>query len=455
MFKTKMMIVFILAAFLTLGSSTVLAKVSADEAAKLKTELTPMGAEKAGNADGSIPAWTGKGVPVPAGYKGPGYHQPDPFPEDKPLYVITAQNVDQYADKLTDGLKAMFKAYPETFKMPVYQTRRTAIYPDWYVENTYQNALNCELTENGNAIGNAAAGVPFPIPKSGTEGIWNHMLRFRGVYRRSHGLQATPDLNGKYVDETVLLERYFPFYDPAKTGSDMNVITKVLQTAPPRIAGDQFLLHDYINPVKSPRNAWRYFAGQRRVRRAPVLAYDTPLPSGQGMRTMDDYDMFMGAPDRYEWKLVGKKEIIIPYNNFKLALPEYTYDDIVKPFHINPDLCRYELHRVWVLEANLKEGKRHVYSRRVKYLDEDSWAIAVNDRYDEKGTLWRCAISYLVLYWDVPTLFKTTEVHHDLMSRRYNVVPMLNEEPKTYEFHLKVPKDSHFNSSSLRRSGIR
>ena len=147
--------------------------------------------------------------------------------------------------------------------------------------------------------------------------------------------------------------------------------------------------------------------------------------------------------------------MIIPYNNFKLGLPEYSYDDIVKPGHINPDLCRYELHRVWVLEANLKSGKRHVYSRRVKYLDEDSWSIAVNDRYDEKGGLWRCAISYLVLYWDVPALFKTTEVHHDLMSRRYNVVPMLNEAPKTYQFHLKVPKESHFGSGALRRTGVR
>ena len=110
------------------GTAAVLwAALTPEEAARLGADLTPIGAEKAGNADGTIPPWEGGITTWPEGYK-PGDHHPDPFPDDPILFTITGQNADQYADKLTPGQMALLKTY-DTYKMNVYRTRRTASYP--------------------------------------------------------------------------------------------------------------------------------------------------------------------------------------------------------------------------------------------------------------------------------------------------------------------------------------
>ncbi|WP_121359608.1 DUF1329 domain-containing protein, partial [Pseudomonas aeruginosa] len=104
---------------LSLLATQVMAAISADEAAKLGTSLTPLGAEKAGNADGSIPAWDG-GLATNAGSVDSRGFLANPYASEQPLFTITAQNVDQYKDKLTPGQLAMFKRYPDTYKIPVY-----------------------------------------------------------------------------------------------------------------------------------------------------------------------------------------------------------------------------------------------------------------------------------------------------------------------------------------------
>lgn len=455
MFRKTKIIAFALVCSLVFGGSSVMAKITAEEAERLKKDLTPVGAEKAGNADGTIPAWTGEGVKIPADWKGPGHYHPDPFAADKPLYVITAQNVDQYADKLTDGQKALFKVFPDTFKMPVYQSRRPATYPDWFVENTYKCAQTAEIYKE-HSTQNAWGGIPYPMPKTGVEPVINHLVRWRGIYRTSTEAQFTVDAKGRYIPEILHMERYFPYYDPPKEGSNILAFTRVLIMAPPRTAGDRYMLFDDLNPVERPRQAWRYFSGQRRVRRAPVLAYDTPLPVSGGVRMFDDYDMFYGGADRYHWELKGKKEILIPYNSYKIETPGAKYKEMLTPGHLNPEYTRYELHRVWVVEGKKKEGIRHIYPRRVKYLDEDSWCISISDRYDEHGNLWKCSMSHLAYYWEAQAIFKTTEAHHDLNSRRYNVAPLFNEETHTtWQFNHPVPPDNHFTAASIRSAGIR
>ena len=52
----------------SLAAGSAFAAVSPEQAAELGKTLTPMGAEMAGNADGSIPAWDPTGGPVPAGF---------------------------------------------------------------------------------------------------------------------------------------------------------------------------------------------------------------------------------------------------------------------------------------------------------------------------------------------------------------------------------------------------
>lgn len=433
------------------------AKVSESEAAQLGNTLTPLGGEKAANADGSIPEWTGGITTPPAGYKVGDFH-PNPFPDDKPLFTITSANYNEYSDFLSDGQKKLFETYPDTYTMPVYQTRRTASNPEFVYEATLANATRGELVESGNGIRNAAIGVPFPIPQNGLEVIWNHILRYRGQAIQRYGGQAAPTASGNYnvigFDDILLVKYAEPDTTPEKLIND-NVILKFKQkiTNPARLAGTALLVHETLDQVKEPRKAWTYNTGQRRVRLAPNIAYDAPGTAADGLRTTDDFDMYNGAPDRYDWTLKGKQELYIAYNNYDLHSDKVKYSQILQPGHVNPELTRFEKHRVWVVEANLKSKFRHVYQKRVFYIDEDSWQIHVADMYDNRGDLYRVAVAHGVNYYEIPTHWTTLEVYHDLNSRRYLALGLDNEETM-YDFSVR-PQDREFTPQALRREGKR
>ncbi|TLU68056.1 DUF1329 domain-containing protein [Thalassotalea litorea] len=446
-----------MAVTLALTSVGAAAKVSEADVKKLGTELTPMGAEKAANADGSIPAWTGGITQAPAGYK-VGDHHPDPFPEDKVLYTITASNYSDYADILTPGQQKLFQTYPETFKMSVYQTRRSASYPQHVYDETIKNATRSELIEGGNGISKAAVGVPFPMPATGLEVIWNHTLRYRGEQVTREGGQAAPTARGDYTylgfDESLILPygiKGASYEDLEKT----NILFKFKQkvTSPARLAGTALLVHETMDQIKTPRQAWTYNTGQRRVRRAPNVAYDAPGTASDGLRTTDDFDMFNGAPDRYNWNLVGKQELLIPYNDYKLHSDAVKYKDILQPGHINPDLVRYEKHRVWVVEATLKSGTSHIYKKRTFFIDEDSWQVSVVDIYDNRNELYRVGMAHAINYYELPAQWSTLEVFHDVQSRRY-IAMGLDNEHKMYDFQTPL-REKDFTASALRREGRR
>ncbi|WP_017938405.1 DUF1329 domain-containing protein [Zestomonas thermotolerans] len=443
---------------LALSTGSAQAAVSAAEAAKLGTTLTPFGAEKAGNAAGTIPAWTGGITQAPAEYKGPGQHHPDPFPGDQPLFTITKGNLEQYKANLTPGQIALFQAYPDTYQMPVYQTRRSGSAPKWVYDNTIKNATSARLVDGGNGFADAYGGIPFPIPQNGVEAVWNHIARYRGTYIVRRASEVAVQRNGSFSLVTSQQEALFKYYLPKGSYADLNNIMFYYLSftkSPARLAGGATLVHETLDQVKEPRQAWGYNAGQRRVRRAPNLAYDTPIAAADGLRTADDTDMFNGAPDRYDWKLVGKKEIYIPYNNYKVTSDKVKYADLLKVGHINPAYTRNELHRVWVVEGTLKPGARHIYSKRTMYLDEDSWQAAVLDQYDGRGELWRVSIAYLKNYYELPTTWSALDVFHDLQSRRYYVQNLDNEEPSTIDFSQPIPDDGYFKPAALRRRGTR
>ena len=434
------------------------AAVPESEAAKLGRELTPIGAEKAGNKAGTIPPWTG-GITdkeIPDNFQ-PGQHYIDPFPDDKPLFVITSKNLEQHKKNLSPGQLALFRQYPE-FKMPVYKTRRTARQPQRIYDNTRKAATTAKLLDGGKGFTGAYDAYPFPIPQNGLEALWNHIVRYRGEYVVRKASEVAVQRNGSYTLVTSKQEGLINYNLPDSSGEKLdNVIFYYLSStkSPARLAGGAVLVHETLDQVSQPRLAWGYNAGQRRVRRAPNLAYDTPVAAADGLRTADDTDMYNGAPDRYEWKLVGKQEMYIPYHNYRLIDPSLKYEDILRAGYINPDYTRYELHRVWVVEGTLKPGNRHIYSRRVMYLDEDSWGAAVVDQYDGRGELWRVSMAYLINFYDRPTIWTTLDVFHDLQARRYHVQGLANEEKQYIQFDLPVPARSYFKPSSLRRKGRR
>lgn len=431
-----------------------LAAVSAQQAARLGKDLTPVGAERAGNADKSIPEWTGGITRPPTNYK-LGKHHPDPFAADKPLFSITGQNYKQYADKLSEGQKAMFARYP-SFRMDVYPTRRSASFPQRTYDFTIKNATTAKLVADGDGVTDAAEGLPFPIPQNGYEAIWNHKLKFKGVAFARWANQAAPTASGQYNLVRIREEGLGLYFKPGNTiANTNNILLYFYQVviSPARLAGQVLLVHETLNQVAQPRQAWIYNPGQRRVRRAPNVAYDNPGTASDGLRTNDMTDMFNGAMDRFNWELKGKREMFVPYNSYKAHSDKVTPDDLIRPGHLNPDLLRYELHRVWVVDAKLKPGKRHINSRRTFYLDEDSWQILVIDHYDGQGRLWRYSEAPSVNYYEVPVFWSTLETHHDLQSGRYIVVGLDNQE-EAYDFSFQTTPEN-FSPQALRRRGVR
>jgi hypothetical protein len=440
---------------LSLLATGVMAAVPAAEADKLGKSLTPMGAEMAGNADGSIPAW--KPLPKNAGSVDSKGFLSNPYASEQPLFTITAKDVDKYKDKLAPGQYAMFKRYPDTFKMPVYTSHRGATVPDDVFAAIKKNATTTNLVSGGNGLENFDTAVPFPIPKTGVEVIWNHITRYRGGSVTRLVTQATPQPNGSY--SLVYFQDQFVFrdkmkdYDPKNPGNILFYFKQKV-TAPARLAGGVLLVHETLDQVKEPRSAWVYNAGQRRVRRAPQVSYDGPGTAADGLRTSDNLDMFNGAPDRYDWKLEGKKEMYIASDSYKLDDPKLKYADIIKAGHINQDLARYELRRVWHVVATLKEGQRHIYAKRDFYIDEDTWQAAVIDHYDGRGQLWRVAEAHAENYYDKQVPWYALETLYDLQSGRYLALGMKNEEKQAYDFGFTATT-SDFTPAALRQDGVR
>ena len=364
-----------------------LAAVGDQEAARLGKELTPVGAERAGNKDGSIPEWKGG---LPKGKHKLGDARVDPFAADKPMFSIDANNVDKYKDKLSDGAVELIRTR-KGYRMDVYPTQRSCGYPDSVYTQTRQNATLAKLTTDGkdNLAQAVGGGFPFAIPKSGAEAVWNHRLRWQGEgrieYYQTNFINPDGTFYGLAQDQWLIT----PFASAkAKSIDDVgDVQMKILNvaTAPASRTGEVIMAHYFLN---KGNDAWMYFPGQRRVRRLPAFEYDNPIPGYENLETADQYPMFAGMLDRYNWKLVGKQEMYIPYNSFKFVAKRKV-SEVYGGLYPNRDLMRYELHRVWKVEATVKQGMRHMFAKRVFYIDEDTWMIMAADLYDAQGKLWR------------------------------------------------------------------
>ena len=385
-------------------TACVQAAVSEQEAQKLKSTLTPLGGERAGNADGSIPAWDGGYTKTPSGYVS-GTPRPDPFADEKPLYTVTSANVAQYQDRLSEGELELLKRYAD-YKINVYPTHRTAAAPEFVYENTLKNATRAKTANGGLSVNGAFGGIPFPIPQDGFEAMWNHLLAWKGAVYAELGTNYLNTADGRLVllSESSSQGEY-PYY--MKGGSPDNfggiyLRQVVIGVDPPNQAGTATILYNPIDPYRDGQPAWQYLPGQRRVRKAPSLAYDTPNFFNSGVGQMDDFDIFYGALDRYDFKLIGKKEMIVPYNSNRVRLVPPT--QLFKGRTLNAENFRWELHRVWVVEASLAQGKRNAVAKRKFYLDEDTWQALIGEEWDGSGKLWRHIVGLPLLIFDAPAV---------------------------------------------------
>ncbi len=439
---------------LALSVGTAGAAVSPEEAAQLNSTLTPLGAERAGNAEGTIPAWDGGYTTVPAGFEN-GHRDFDPFANDKPLYSITAANLAEHQDKLAAGVVQLFKDNPETFRIDVYPTRRTASAPQWVYDNTLKNATNATLENDGLTVRGAYGGVPFPIPKTGIELVWNHQLQWRGEATEARYQVWTTTGEGRRILATAARDyAQYPYYyadgSAETTPNPKYMLAIQLAYEPAFRAGEALMVHNTLD-YHQGRTLWQYLVGQRRVRQAPSINFDTPNVVASGTNFVDETFGYGGSPERYDWNLIGKREMIIPYNNN--AMMAHSDAEVLGERHANPDLVRWELHRVWEVDATLKPGSRHAVPKRKFYFNEDTWGTAIFDGWDAEGSLWRTSVNTPFVAPDIPaTVNFCGGFFHDHRTRAWVYNCAMGTDVKGSQFSI-VPKrtESYFSPQSLLR----
>lgn len=430
---------------LWVACASALAKLTPPEAEILRNRLTPMGAERARNEAGTIPEWRGGQTAPPPCYK-PGMRYCDPFAADTPIATVTAANVDEWRDQLSAGQLDMLLRYPKTYQMKVYPSRRSFANPGAIYEATFRNPQSASLLGAGEIVADAKIGVPFPIPKSGPEPIWNHRLRYQGPgFTRTFG-QAAVTPSGDLKLAKVREDAQFPYAlsDTLDDGVPMRWLQVVLE--PVNLHGFGTLIHETLNPEQQPRSAWREWPGSVMARKERSFGYDSAAMVGEELRFDDQVDTFLGGLDRYNWRIAGKRELLVPYNSYALHSGRASLVELARPAHIDPNYPRYELHRVWVVEANVRPGAVHRYKRRTFYLDEDSWQILLVDLYDNSDRLWRWQEVHTVMAYDRAVLMPVFETIHDLISGRYWFQGLDRGDPEVAE---QVFDANHFTPSSL------
>jgi len=422
----------------TLGTASALAQ---------SAKVNALGAEMAANSAGTIPEWTGGLTKAPADFD-PKKGYADPFASEKPLFVINQSNLAQHEKFLPAGQIALIKRYPN-YTIPVYKTHRTAAFSPEMMMSIDMEGNKPKLAHGGLAVeGVQSTSVPFPEPKNGLEAVWNTLLRRPAQTLRSHTASFVAGNGSRPV---VFASSQTIAWAPAigKAGSNLLFALIGESTKPSAQSGEALLVLDTLNFKDDARNAWIVNSGQRRVLRAPELVHAAPAGNSDALRTVDDIYGFNGSPERFDWKLLGKREMYIPYNNYKLSDKSLKYDNMINDAFLKPELTRFELHRVWVIEGTLKPGAEHIYSKRTMYVDEDSWYVALMDQYDTKGELWRIKMLYLMQAYDAPGLYTSGEVQHDLNARKSVFSAFQNEEPAT-EFNVPV-KPGEFTPAALRK----
>lgn len=430
-----------------------------EQVERLGEDLTCVGAKKAGNEDGTIPEWSGKwlGVPDHVEFEGTGNHPVNPYAGEEPRFVITAQNMSEYADKLSAGQKALFEKYPETFEMPIYRSHRDFRLPDSVCEVTKKNAREAKLVDDGEGVVATTGGILFPFPDTGLELLWtSSIFTYRPwseeLISDNAYVLADSSINWGRLKSSNLALHLKPGKEGPTEGPSSYYLNETF--LPQRDRGEVNTGVEYWNHTKEPRQSWRYDPGTRRVRQSPEYGFDMQFPGSGGSITVDEVRIFNGSPKRYDWKIVGKQEMYVPYNAYQLHSDGVSYDELLTPNHINPDYMRYELHRVWVLEATLKDDYRHLYGKRRMYIDEDSWLMLMGDNYDARGELWRTSMVNYFYAYEAKTWQAGVGLYHDLSAGSYLAFNLVNERESAYTLNSGNLSPGNFGPEAARRLGL-
>ncbi|MBV1930572.1 MAG: DUF1329 domain-containing protein [Porticoccaceae bacterium] len=399
------------------SNTSISTKAKIDKAQKLSF----FGAEIAGNKEGSIPAWTGGITSPPPAYKKGDWH-PDPFVSDQVLFTIDHANIEQYKDKVSAGHQALMAKYPDSYRLRVYPSHRSVSYPSRIEAQTLKYQNQAKIVDDGAGIEGIVQGIPFPRPENGEQAFWNMRLSYKGGGYSGYYSTALTTSEGGYELGISKHEIEFMYGDERTTLENLNNIKTraVMYTLrPAKNAGGMYLYHFLINSKDEERRNWAYNPGKRRVKRSSMISHDQPMAGSDGIHIWDQGDMWLGPMTEFNWKIIGKQEMYVPYNAYQLHSGDTRVDDIVTARHINQDLARYELHRVWVIEATRRENSSHLYQRRRYYLDEDSWRIMVAEHYDENGAVHRFSEAHHINFYEAKVFYTTLDTYYKLDTDRY------------------------------------
>ena len=374
---------------------------------------------------------------------------PDPFSNDQIILSINIDNYKEYKDNiLTPGQISMFETYPKTFKMNIYPSRRSCAVPSEVLALTDKNAL---LIDDGEGVVGVVGSIPFPNPTEALHHVWNHILRYRGVeiYGASPFYIINPDGTRIYGAGEAIAKNYWnPFVRDEKKGLQGMLMTKV--THPPRLADASTLVIESLNAFKSPRKAWVYNPGTRRVRRAPDITYDYKPSASQGLTTVDQVDGFNGAKDRYNWSDLGTQSRLMPYNAYKFH--ETQIEEVLTPYHVNQDHLRYELVNVNVVKATLKDDKRHIIPQRIMYFDIDSHNMLAEETFDDQSNLMAYREFPVINFYDQPMCLSIHSATYDFATRRYQLQSVRSTDIPKVQWRLNEPHDEKmFTPEGLKR----
>ncbi len=374
---------------------------------------------------------------------------PDPFLSDQVILTIDADNYIAFKESiLTSGQIKMFEMYPKTFKMKIYPSRRSCTVPPEVLELTKKNAL---LIDEGEGIDGIVGSIPFPKPNEALHHVWNHILRYRGVeiYGASPFYIINPDGTRTYgAGEAIAKNFWNPYVRNEETGLQGMLMTKV--THPPRLADASTVVIESLNAFRTPRKAWVYNPGTRRVRRAPDISYDYMPSAAQGLTTVDQFDGFNGAKDRYNWLDLGAQLRLMPYNAYKLH--ETKIEEILSTFHVNQDFMRYELVKVNVVEAKLKDDKRHIIPKRIMYFDSDSHNMLSEETFDDMGLIMAYREFPIINFYDQPMCLSVHSATYDFATKRYQLQSVRSTDIPKVKWKLEEPHDIKlFTPEGLKR----
>lgn len=433
------------------------AAVSKEGEAKLGSDqYNCLGGKIAGTEE--VAKWTGKWFKQWPGMNKESGYVPSPYADEKPDFTVTADNMSKYADKLTEGQKALLEKYPDEFRMNVYPSHRDFRMPDYVCKDTKSNATHAKLIEDGLAVTGHGGGVPFPVPKTGLQAIWNVINAISGWSEEATYDSAAVYSNGDITWGRIHFKQMAPVNNP-DPDERKNYSSKVRSYffqeyfKPARNSGEVAVGYQANNFKTGSTQAWQYQPGIRRVRKAPEVGFDYPIPPS-GLRTTDSDYVFNGSPKLYNWKLLGKKVIYVPYNNFKVNDPALSYDELLGQHSLDPEYVRYEPHRVWAVEATLKEGKRHTFQRRVLYIDEDTWLALTADNYDQQGKLYRVPMVMYHYSQESGTYHRGVSVYHTLTSGAYVATYLVNERSEDQWWKLnRSMRKQEFSPEAAQRAG--